>query len=448
MQYQLLPDLTDEEFAALKADIAARGVMVPVELDETGAVLDGHHRVRACAELGITEYPRIIRPGMSEDEKREHVLALNLDRRHLSREQRRELVGRLRAQGWSLRRIADKLHVSHVQVGRDAGVTNVTPDTEPVRTVTGADGKQYAATRPTVQAPAPLMESDFSEEEPDDGEDWDTLSDYEDVTARRAKRASVVVGTPKQAARALELLDGGAEPAKPMATVADLSQAARRQAAAEREEEVKANAGQFTPTELLQLHHGDFQTVTADMPPESVDLIFTDPPYGREWLGLWDDLGLAAARLLKPDGLLVAFTGKLHFPYCMDALSANLTYHWLCSVGYEGAGRTVFGVRFWGQWRPLLVFRKGEVRKHRYAFDFQHQPVAAAADQSLHPWAQSDFAASYYIGALSEPGDTVLDPMCGTGTFVRTAAALGRRGVGIEADASRFEVCKGLSVEA
>ena len=403
MQYQLLPDLTDEEFAALKADIAARGVMVPVELDETGAVLDGHHRVRACAELGITEYPRIIRPGMSEDEKREHVLALNLDRRHLTREQRQELAGRLRADGWSNNRIADKLHVDEKTVRNDLAGSDFS---EPA-TVTGSDGKQYPAKRP-----------------------------------------SVVVDTPKQAARALELLDGGAEPAKPMATVADLSQAARRQAAAEREEEVKANAGQFTPTELLQLHHGDFQTVTADMPPESVDLIFTDPPYGREWLSLWDDLGLAAARLLKPDGLLVAFTGKLHFPYCMDALSANLTYHWLCSVGYEGAGRTVFGVRFWGQWRPLLVFRKGEVRKHRYAFDFQHQPAAAAADQSLHPWAQSDFAASYYIGALSEPGDTVLDPMCGTGTFVRTAAALGRRGVGIEADASRFEVCKGLSVEA
>ena len=409
MQYQLLPDLTDEEFAALKADIAARGVMVPVELDETGAVLDGHHRVRACAELGITEYPRIIRPGMSEDEKREHVLALNLDRRHLTREQRRELVGRLRAQGWSYRRIADRLHVVPSTAHEDAkaGVRNPTPEAESPLTVTGSDGKHYPAKRP-----------------------------------------SVVVETPKQAARALELLDGGAEPAKPMATVADLSQAARRQAAAEREEEVKANAGQFTPTELLQLHHGDFQTVTADMPPESVDLIFTDPPYGREWLSLWDDLGLAAARLLKHDGLLVAFTGKLHFPYCMDALAANLTYHWLCSVGYEGAGRTVFGVRFWGQWRPLLVFRKGEVRKHRYAFDFQHQPVSAAADQSLHPWAQSDFAASYYIGALSEPGDTVLDPMCGTGTFVRTAAALGRRGIGIEADAIRFEVCKGLSVEA
>lgn len=409
MQYQLLPDLTDEEFAALKADIAARGVMVPVELDETGAVLDGHHRVRACAELGITEYPRIIRPGMTEDEKRKHVLALNLDRRHLNQQQKRELVAKLlvATPDVSNRQIAEAAKVSHHTVADVREDMQATGQIAQLDRTTGADGKD-----------------------------------------RPAKRPSVVVDTPKQQARALELLDGGAEPAKPMATVADLSQAARRQAAAEREEEVKANAGQFTPTELLQLHHGDFQTVTADMPPESVDLIFTDPPYGREWLSLWDDLGLAAARLLKHDGLLVAFTGKLHFPYCMDALAANLTYHWLCSVGYEGAGRTVFGVRFWGQWRPLLVFRKGEVRKHRYAFDFQYSPRSASPDQSLHPWAQSDFAASYYIGALSEPGDTVLDPMCGTGTFVRTAAALGRRGIGIEADAIRFEVCKGLSVEA
>lgn len=149
-QYQLLPDLAEEEFAALKADIAERGVMVPVELDEAGNVLDGHHRLRACAELGITDYPTIIRPGLTEDEKREHVLALNLDRRHLTREQRRELVATLRADGWSLRRIGEKLNVDPVTVRNDlAGVENSTPET-----VTGQDGKQYPAHRPApVMAP-------------------------------------------------------------------------------------------------------------------------------------------------------------------------------------------------------------------------------------------------------------------------------------------------------
>jgi len=32
-RYQLLPELTNEEFAALRDDIAERGVMVPVEVD-------------------------------------------------------------------------------------------------------------------------------------------------------------------------------------------------------------------------------------------------------------------------------------------------------------------------------------------------------------------------------------------------------------------------------
>src|SRR5690606_21604024 len=103
--YQLLPSLSPDEYEALKADIAARGVQVPVEYDEHGKILDGHHRVRACLELGIKDWPSIIRGGMAEEEKIEHVLVLNLHRRHLTREQRRELVARLRAQGWSLRRI-------------------------------------------------------------------------------------------------------------------------------------------------------------------------------------------------------------------------------------------------------------------------------------------------------------------------------------------------------
>lgn len=92
MSYQVMPDLTAEEYAELKADIARRGVMVAIELDEQGNVLDGHHRLRACSELGIVEYPKVIRAGLSEDEKRAHARKLNIARRHLSQEQRRELI--------------------------------------------------------------------------------------------------------------------------------------------------------------------------------------------------------------------------------------------------------------------------------------------------------------------------------------------------------------------
>lgn len=83
MSYQVLPPLSEDDYGALKADIAARGVLVPVEYDETGTILDGHHRVRACAEIGLTEWPRLVRMGLSESEKRRHARQLNLARRHL-----------------------------------------------------------------------------------------------------------------------------------------------------------------------------------------------------------------------------------------------------------------------------------------------------------------------------------------------------------------------------
>ena len=92
MKYQVMPDLTAEEYEELKADIAKRGVMVPIEYDEQGNVLDGLVGFVVCKELGIAEYPKVIRAGMTEEEKRTHARKLNMARRQLNREQRRELI--------------------------------------------------------------------------------------------------------------------------------------------------------------------------------------------------------------------------------------------------------------------------------------------------------------------------------------------------------------------
>ncbi|MGH9293786.1 MAG: DNA methyltransferase, partial [Acidimicrobiales bacterium] len=66
--WQLMPALSDDEYEALKASVAERGVVVAVELDEDGAVLDGHHRLKAWAELRaagvrVPDYPRVVRAG-------------------------------------------------------------------------------------------------------------------------------------------------------------------------------------------------------------------------------------------------------------------------------------------------------------------------------------------------------------------------------------------------
>jgi N6-adenosine-specific RNA methylase IME4 len=81
----------------LKADIQRRGVLVPIELDEHGMVLDGHHRLAAYRELkteghSLPDYPVIVRTGLSEAAKRAHVRMLNIARRSLTATQRRKLV--------------------------------------------------------------------------------------------------------------------------------------------------------------------------------------------------------------------------------------------------------------------------------------------------------------------------------------------------------------------
>jgi hypothetical protein len=89
--YQLLPPLSDDEYAALREDIATSGVRVPVDVDEDGQVLDGHHRRQIAAELGV-ECPVRVVPGLTEEEKRHHAVAVNAHRRMLTRDQRRGLV--------------------------------------------------------------------------------------------------------------------------------------------------------------------------------------------------------------------------------------------------------------------------------------------------------------------------------------------------------------------
>lgn len=128
--YQLFPNLTADEMEALTQDIRERGVLVPVEVDETGAILDGHHRAQIADSLGI-DYPTVVREGWTEEQKLEHVFALNIARRHLSGHDRTAVISECRRRGMSLRAIARAVGVSKSTVGNvlnEEVVQKWTPD--------------------------------------------------------------------------------------------------------------------------------------------------------------------------------------------------------------------------------------------------------------------------------------------------------------------------------
>jgi ParB-like chromosome segregation protein Spo0J len=87
---KLLPKMSEEEFAELKASIQAEGQHYPIVANEDLEVLDGHHRFRACVELGV-EPDFEVRKFEDKLHEKKFVIEANLRRRHLTKFQLVEL---------------------------------------------------------------------------------------------------------------------------------------------------------------------------------------------------------------------------------------------------------------------------------------------------------------------------------------------------------------------
>ena len=154
-KYQVLPSMPPEQFEALKADIEERGVLVPIDVDEQGHILDGHHRYRACTELGITDFPTIVRPGLTEEDRRIFARKANMLRRHLSRAQVRHLIAEQLKDtpSWANNRIGQVLGVDSKTVQAVRRKLERTSEIPKLDKLVGADGK----TRPIKQKRPPAI---------------------------------------------------------------------------------------------------------------------------------------------------------------------------------------------------------------------------------------------------------------------------------------------------
>src|SRR5690348_8184552 len=122
----LMRPLTDRERQDLKESIEKRGIMNPVAIDEHNGIIDGENRALVAAELEFPVIPTRIVECANDEEKRQLALSLNVDRRHLSSEERQQMVKvrrqrvqKARQEGKSLRVIAEVEGVSEKQVRKD-----------------------------------------------------------------------------------------------------------------------------------------------------------------------------------------------------------------------------------------------------------------------------------------------------------------------------------------
>src|SRR5260221_9926855 len=244
----------------------------------------------------------------------------------------------------------------------------------------------------------------------------------------------------------------------------------RREAfkALKRDEENKRHAelgrsvGATFTAEMHTLRQGDCLEVMKELPDASFDVILTDPPYGidaqdfgdsdgkaqapfyddtyENWRNLMQNMLVQFRRLTKPEAHLYIFCDIDRFhelrewvqygepetgfkPFRTPLIAVNPTA--MRTPWVDGGPQR--------KWQMVLYARKGNKPVTRIYGDVLTYP----SDPNLGHQAQKPTALYRDLLIRSiRPGDSVLDPFCGTGTIFPAAHDLKVRATGIELDAA------------
>jgi predicted methyltransferase len=114
--------------------------------------------------------------------------------------------------------------------------------------------------------------------------------------------------------------------------------------------------------DAVTLYHGRAEDVLPALPAASVDLLFTDPPYPREFLDCYATLGREAPRVCKPGAFVFAYLGAETLPEVMDRLRAHgLRWFWLFDIKHNRGAPRVWAKRLMVTAKPVLCFTNGPV---------------------------------------------------------------------------------------
>lgn len=237
-----------------------------------------------------------------------------------------------------------------------------------------------------------------------------------------------------------------------------------------------------------QIFLGDALEVLQQIPNESVDLIFVDPPYnigknfaGRkdkwktdqdylDWCYQWIDLCISK---VKPNGSLYLMTSTQFMPYFDLYVRNKVTILSRIVWSYDSSGvqaKNYFG----SMYEPILycvkdkndytfnsddILVEAKTGSKRKLIDYRKNPPQPYKTEKV-PGNVWDFARVRYrmeeyenhptqkpialleriIKASSNPGDVVLDPFSGTFTTCFVAQQLNRHFIGIEIQEEYFKI--------
>lgn len=176
------------------------------------------------------------------------------------------------------------------------------------------------------------------------------------------------------------------------------------------------------------IYTGDARELAQAIPDESVDLIFTDPPYPKEYLYCFDILSAVAHRVLSNDGFCLTYSGNQFLDEVMKRMSERLLFFWVGWVNHPSAQQRIWHKKIWCGGKPILMFSRNGTVPRNWIPDTS----VSVRDKRFHEWGQGANVAERYISILSTPRHVVLDLFCGGGTVPAACKRLGRKYLAFE----------------
>ncbi|MBI5757305.1 MAG: DNA modification methylase [Planctomycetales bacterium] len=431
-----VPQMNVEQAAEFQADIAERGIRVPIEIVGT-QIVDGRSRFLAAKKLGIEQVPVIDAP-LHGDDPVLYMLRAATRRRHLTDDQRACLAEEEREY------LAERSRRERARAGGLAG------------------GR--GRTKASVDSSAVTLAGELSRDR--SGDARAIASKTFGVSERSIRYAQKLKS---EAPRLYEQVKAGNE--RLSIAKRQMERDVKRRQQREQSQQVETTTGY----PLWQISCGDCLTELAKIAPSTVRLIFADSPYnigidygaGAKADRLTDEQYLAwcrrwmgeCARLLTVDGSLWVMINDEyadHFGLLLreTGLIRRSWIKWYetfgvnCTNNFNRCSRHIF---YCVKDAKKFVFNADAVSRPSDRLTKYHD---RRADPGGKLWDNvwciprlvensaerlPDFPTQLplellraVIGCASHPGDTVLDPFSGSGTTGIAAIEGARRFIGIE----------------
>ena len=384
----LVPKLSEGEYKQLEANIIKEGCRDPLVLWQS-ILLDGHNRYEICQKNNI-KFETVKINLDSRDDAKIWIIQNQLGRRNLTSYQRGELVLGL-----------EPLYAKKAKERQVKGVKEDLKENLPEGGQTRDAMSKLIGVSPRTYDKIKKIKEKASEE------------DQEDLRKGKTTINKVYSGIRRKGARKESAIRiGGAE----------------------------SNSKPFGKSDT-NLILGNCLEVMKTLKDTSVDLIVTDPPYGKDGALLYEPMYEQAARLLKDGGMCVMYASDYWFDIVFPPALKYLDYFYLFHSINRVGKTSIHPRQIFAGAKSIMAFSKGKPKKLTWVsnvLDFGRKEKSHRDDN----WEQIVEDAAYFIKAYSDENDTVLDPFCGSGTTGVACKELGRNFIGIDIESEQIEVAK------